>query len=105
LKPARLRPRARDDRREAVRYYRQNASIDVARRFVGAIKSDLGTLQTHPSIGSPRIGAEVGIAGLRAWSVSGFPVVLLYFEREDHLDVVRILGQREDIATILRAEP
>ena len=105
MKPARLRPRARDDRREAARYYRQNASIDAARRFVGAIKRDLGSLQTRPSIGSPRIGADVGIAGLRAWSVSGFPVVLLYFEREDHLDVVRILGQREDIATILRHEP
>ena len=105
MKPARLRPTARDDRREAVRYYRQNASIDVARRLIVAIKSDLGTLQTHPSIGSPGIGAELGLEGMRAWTVSGFPLVLFYFEREDHLDVVRILGQRQDIATILSDEP
>ena len=96
---------AREDRRGAVLYYRQQAGIDVARRFIGAIKSELGTLQAHPRVGSPRIGAEVGIEALRARAIGGFPVVLLYFERQDHLDVVRILGQREDIATILQAEP
>jgi toxin ParE1/3/4 len=84
-----------------VRYYRQHASIDVARRFIGAIRSDLDTLQANPSIGSPRFGAELAIEGLCSWTVSGFPLVLFYFEREDHLDIVRVLGQRQDIATNL----
>jgi toxin ParE1/3/4 len=105
LKPARLRPSARDDRREAVRYYRQNASIDVARRFIGAMKSALYTVQAQPGIGSPGFGVELGIEGLRSWAVSGFALVLFYFERANHLDVVRMLGQREDIATILTGEP
>jgi toxin ParE1/3/4 len=68
------------------------------------MKRDLETLQKQPSIGSPRFGTELGIESLRSWTVSGFPLVLFYFEREDHLDVVRLLGQRQDIATILTAD-
>jgi toxin ParE1/3/4 len=30
-----------------------------------------------------------------------FPVLWIYFHRDDHLDVVRLLGERQDIATIL----
>ena len=33
-----------------------------------------------------------------------FPLLWCYFERGDHLDVVRLLGERQDIATILGAE-
>jgi hypothetical protein len=40
---------------EALRYHRRNARIDVARRFIGAMKSDLYTLQAQPGIGSPRL--------------------------------------------------
>lgn len=31
-------------------------------------------------------------------------MVWFYFERTDHLDVVRLLGERQDIATILRVD-
>ena len=39
--------------------------------------------------------------GLRSWRVSGFPLIWFYFEREDSLDVVRLLGERQDILSIL----
>lgn len=38
---------------------------------------------------------------LRAWRIGRFPALWLYFERPDHIDVVRLLGEREDIAAIL----
>jgi toxin ParE1/3/4 len=31
-------------------------------------------------------------------------MVWFYVERRDHLDVLRLLGERQDIATILRDE-
>lgn len=40
----------------------------------------------------------------REWQVAKFPLLWFYFERGDHLDVVRLLGERQDIAAILGAE-
>jgi toxin ParE1/3/4 len=37
---------------------------------------------------------------LKAWKVSTYPLMWFYFERKDHLDVVRLLGERQDLAAI-----
>ena len=55
-------------------------------------------------MGSPRVGLLSEIPGLRSWRVTDFPMQWLYFEAEDHLDVVRLLGDRQDIAAILSAD-
>jgi hypothetical protein len=34
--------------------------------------------------------------------LSGFPLVWFYFERDDHLDFTRLLGERQDILGIRR---
>lgn len=64
----------------------------------------LETIQNEPGIGSPRIGQLCDIPGLRSWRVSGFPAQWFYFETDSHLDVVRLLGDRQDIAAILTDE-
>ena len=50
------------------------------------------------------LGKTLGIPGLRTWRVSKLPLLWFYFERYDHLDVVRLLGERQDIAAILGGE-
>ena len=50
------------------------------------------------------LAKRLGIPGLRIWKVAKFPLLWCYFERGDQLDVVRLLGERQDIATILGAE-
>ena len=70
-------------------------------RLVDAIESGLRTLQRQPAIGAPTLGQELGITNLRTWEVSGFPLLLVYFEHQRNLDVVRILGERQDIAAII----
>jgi toxin ParE1/3/4 len=72
---------------------------------VASIRRDLETLNSHPGIGSPAFGDRLGLPGLRAWRVTDFPMLIFYIEREDHLDVVRILGERQDIGTIMNSEP
>ena len=101
MKSAILRPQAARDRRAEVRYYRKEAGSTVALRFVIASNAALDQLELDPGIGSPALGISIDIPGLRSWRVAGFPLLWFYFERDNHLDVVRLLGERQDIATIL----
>jgi toxin ParE1/3/4 len=55
-------------------------------------------------MGSPRLGQWCGISGLRSWRVAGFPLQWLYFEAPEHLDVIRLLGDRQDIPALLAQE-
>jgi toxin ParE1/3/4 len=76
----------------------------VAVRLVKATHAALDQIELIPGIGSPLLGKRLGIPGLRTWQVAKFPLLWFYFERGDPLDVVRLLGERQDIAAILGAE-
>ena len=102
MKPAVFRPQAKQDFRDEVRYDRKKAGTRVARRLVTAIGENLRSLEQQPAMGSPKLGQEVEIEELRTWEVSGFPLLLIYIERLDHLDVVRVLGQRQNVAALIR---
>ena len=104
MKPAILRPQARRDREGEVRYYRQHAGSKVAVRLVAATNAALDQIELEPGIGSPVLGKILDVPSLRTWRVKKFPLLWCYFERDDHLDVVRLLGERQDIAAILGDE-
>jgi toxin ParE1/3/4 len=104
LKPALLRPQALRDQQGEVRYYRKEGGTRLAVRLVKATNAALDQIELEPGIGSPLAGKRLGISGLRTWQVAKFPLLWFYFERGDHLDVVRLLGERQDIASILSAE-
>jgi len=95
-KPYVLRPQAREDRRSEVRYYRQEAGTAVADKLVKAMAKALQDLERNPSIGSPTLGRLLGIAELRTWRLQGFPLTFWYIERADHIEVIRLVGQRQD---------
>jgi toxin ParE1/3/4 len=76
----------------------------VAVRVANATHIALDQIELDPGIGSPMLGIRLGISGLRTWRVARFPLLWCYFERRDHLDVVRLLGERQDIAAILGDE-
>lgn len=101
MKLAIPRPQARADIQAEVRYYRKHAEKSVATNLASAIDEALQLLERNPGVGSPRIGELLDIPGLRSWRVSGFPLALFYFEREACLDVVRLLGERQDVFAIL----
>jgi toxin ParE1/3/4 len=104
LKPAVLRPQALRDQQDEVRYYRKVGGTRVALRVAKATNSALDQIELEPGMGSPTLGKRVGIPGLRTWRVAKFPLVWCYFERGDQLDVVRLLGERQDVAAILDDE-
>lgn len=96
MKPLRLVRQAREDRRHEVRYYREHAGPRAALGLVDALQRAFTTLQAHPAIGSPVLGREVGVPDLRTWTVDGYPLTIWYVERTTSVDVVRIVGQRQD---------
>ena len=104
MKPAVLRPQALRDQQGEVRHYRKEGGSRVAVKVAKATNAALDQIELDPGIGSPTIGKHVGIPGLRTWRVAKFPLLWCYFARVDHLDVVRLLGERQDIAAILGDE-
>lgn len=101
MKRAWLRPRAEADLVEAAQHYALQGGIALADRMFDAALAALSPIEGMPSMGSPRLGQLCDIAGLRSWRVADFPMQWLYFEGSDHLDVVRLLGDRQDIIGIL----
>ena len=61
-------------------------------------------LELNPGIGSPAIGKLLKIPSLRTWRVRKFSLLWFYFECAEHLDMVRLLGERQNIAAIRGAE-
>jgi toxin ParE1/3/4 len=104
MTPARLRPAAEADLVERTKYYAVQAGNDVAGRFFDSAIAALQALERMPGVGSTRLGELCGIAGLRVRRVEGFPCGWFYFDRADHLDVVRLLADAQDIAAILGAD-
>jgi toxin ParE1/3/4 len=74
-------------------------------QVVKATAAALDQIELEPGIGSPILGKMLGIPELRSWRVTAFPLLWFYVERADHLDVVRLLGERQDIAALLASAP
>jgi toxin ParE1/3/4 len=82
-------------------YYAKEAGSALGERAFGAAIDALESVQRRPASGSPRLGQLCEIPSLRAKRVRGFPMQWFYFDRVDHIDVVRLLGDRQDIVAIL----
>ena len=101
MKAAAIRPLAETDLIERSRYYRQAGGSELAERFFDAAISAIQSIEASPGIGSPRVGELIGLDGLRRIGIEGFPCGWLYLERPTHLDVVRLLADRQDLAAAL----
>ena len=96
-----LRARAARDIEVAVDYYAAEAGEDVALRFISALDEAFGYLAGYPQSGMVRWSHELGIPGLRSWSLQRFPYVVFYVDRPSALDVWRVLHARRDIPASL----
>lgn len=101
MKPAALRPLAETDLIERSRDYRQAGGSDLSERFFDAAIAAIRSIEASPGLGSPRVGELIGLDGLRRIGIEGFPCGWLYLERPKHLDVIRLLADRQDLAAAL----
>ena len=104
MTPAWLRPRAEADLIDRARYYRA-AGLDVlGTRFFDAALASLRSVERTPSIGSVSLGELCEISGLRSWPIKGFPLRWYCFVAHEHLDVVRLLADRQDLLALLNGD-
>lgn len=105
VKPVVPRALAKRDVDQAVAHYLDEASEAVALRFVDALERAFAHIGRQPASGSPRYTHELGILGLRSWPLRRFPYMVFYLEREDHVDVWRVLHGGRDIPAWMQGRP
>lgn len=105
VKPVVPRELARRDVHEAVDHLASEASGKVALRFIESLRRAYAHIGRHPASGSLRWAQELNLPGLRAWPVGRFPYLVFYVERQDHVDVWRVLDGRRDIPAWMQEPP
>ena len=101
MKPTQLRPLAEQDLIERTRYYAAVEDAVFGERFFAQAIDALRSVEAMPGIGSPLVGELIGVDGLRRIGVTGFPCAWFYIERGEHLDVIRLLADKQDFENLL----
>ena len=96
-KPVVPRERAILDVQEAVDHYLTTAGVTTALGLIAALHSAYGHIARHPASGSPGYAHELGLPGLRFKALRRYPYLVFYVEREDMIDVWRVLHTARDI--------
>jgi toxin ParE1/3/4 len=97
MKVARLREIAQRDIDDAIEYYFGEGGESLALRFVDDLERALALISQYPAAGSPRVGYELQLPGVRARSLRDFPFLVFYAEQVDFVDVWRVLHGRRDV--------
>lgn len=98
------RERAQRDIDEAAGHYLEEGGDALALRSIDALEAAIQHVAKHPATGSPRYATRTNTPGLRFWQVKRFPYLIFYVEREDHVDVWRVLHGQRDIPAWLQIE-
>ncbi len=87
-------------------WYAENASIEVADRFLGAAEKTLALLSTQPESGAPLFVLRPELQGIRRFPVlDGFEKILIfYFPLEDGVDLIRVVHGSRDFERLLAAD-
>ena len=104
MTPAWLRPQAESDLIDKTRYYSAEGGRRLGERFFTAALTSLRSVERMPGIGSMSVADICDVPGLRCWPVKGFPIRWYYFVADDHLDVVRLLADAQDVPTWLTVQ-
>lgn len=97
MKPVHWHPAAETDAAHAAEWYGRQAGLAMGQRFLDAIDAGLSHLSHHPGIGSTRHAAPLHLDGLRSWPLKDFPYLIFYLERDDRIDIWRVLHAQRDI--------
>ena len=104
MKPLIPREQARRDVEDAIDHYAQEAGGDVALGFIESLEDAYRQIVRHPAAGSPFWAHELNLPGLRSRSLKRYPYLVFYIERDDHIDVWRVLHGQRDIPTWMQEQ-
>lgn len=103
-KPVIPRAAAERDVEDALAHYLNQGARQAALGFIDALERAYGRIGANPASGSPRYAHELNLPGLRSWPLGRYPYVVFYVERDDHVDVWRVLHGQSDIPAWMSAE-
>jgi len=88
---------ASQDVDETIDYYLGEGAAKAELGFVDALERTYSLIGRQPGSGSPRYAHELNLPGLRFWPLTRFPYLVFYFERDEYVDVWRVLQSQRDI--------
>jgi toxin ParE1/3/4 len=97
VKPLRWHPQARRDADDAAALYAEQGGIALELAFTDALEAAVTQIARHPGAGSSRYAEALKAHALRFWPVKKFPYLIFYVEREQHIDISRVLHAHRDI--------
>ena len=103
-KPIVARERARRDVEDAIDYFAREAGEQVALSFIDSVENCYRAMARQPATGSPRYAHELNLAGLRSRPLKRFPYLVFYVEREDHIEIWRVLHAHRNIPAWLQVD-
>lgn len=101
-KPVIPREQANRDVDDAVTYYVKEHAQQAALGLVDALQDAYAHIGRRPGAGSPRFAHELDIPQLRTWPLARFPYLVFHVERDDHIDIWRVLHTRRDIPELMQ---
>lgn len=101
-KPIIPRELANRDVDEAIEHYLSEDAGPAALGFIDALEQAYAHISRHPATGSPRYAHALNLPGLRFWPLTRYPQLVFYIERDDHIDVWRVLHGSRDIPAWLQ---
>ena len=104
VKPVVPRERAGRDVDEAIEYYIAENAAPAALSFIDDLQRAYVHIGRHPATGSTRYAHELNLPGLRSWMLTRHPYIVFYVERDDHLDIWRVLHAKQHIPAWLIGE-
>ena len=93
---------AKQDTDEAINYYLSENAPEAALGFIDALERAYSHISRHPGTGFSRYAHELNLPGLRFWPLQKYPHLVFYVERDDHVDVWRVLDGQRDIPVWMR---
>ncbi len=95
--------RAREDVERAIDHYASEGADLAALGFIDALADAHALLADHPSIGSTRLTAEIGLPEFRTLALQRYPYLLVTADEADAVRIIRVLHTSRDIPAELRA--
>jgi toxin ParE1/3/4 len=102
VKPVIPRELARRDVDEAIDFYLTDGGPEPALGFIDELEKAYAHIAHHPATGSSSYSHELDLPGLRFWPLKRYPFLVFYVEREDRIDVWRVLHGQRDIPAWMR---
>jgi toxin ParE1/3/4 len=100
-----IRPAAQAEIDQQADYLAENASEEVAYRFLAAVEKTVALLVRTPGIGSPWISSNPRLEGIRKQQVAGFPSYLVFYRHDDQsIEVLHLYHGRQEIEARLNEE-